>query len=211
MVTMAKHPAKAMEPNPRTLKAYILTIGIWAAIQVLLALLVLLRPVLAGEVYTWTDAEGNIHITDRPPQDHSRVEKVIRFSNPPETNTPPEPVPPQNSLETQQTAQLSKQLTRLKERQIQLEKSIAENQASIAAAEKEAAYYRKRSGSYARRNEKSIERQLVVLKNNLITHQSDLRYAEEDITETERFLEAINQQRQRPDGKPTPPEPAPEN
>jgi hypothetical protein len=32
---------------------------------------VLLIPAVAGEVYTWTDADGNIHITDRPPADNA--------------------------------------------------------------------------------------------------------------------------------------------
>ena len=180
---------------------------LWATIPVLFVLLVLLRPALAGEVYTWTDEEGNIHITDRPPQDSTQVESVIRYSNRPETKAPPDPVPQQASLAMLQAEQLNKQLGRLKERKTQLEKIIAENQASIAAAEKDAAYYRKRSGSYARRNQKSIERQLLVLTNNLTTYQSDLRYVEEDIAESQRLLEAIEGNVERTKGQsgaPTP-------
>jgi hypothetical protein len=165
----------------------------WATIQVLLAILTLLSSVIAGEVYTWTDADGNIHITDRPPKDRSQVESVIRYSNSTGTETPPDSVPQQVSAKMQQAERLKKQLLRLKERKTQIEKIISENQSSIAAAEKDAAYYRRRSGSYARRNEKSIERQLVVLENNLTTYQSDLRYVEEDIVETERLLGAIEQ------------------
>ena len=52
-----------------------------------------------------------------------------------------------------------------------------------------------------RRNEKSIERQLVVLNNNLTTYQSDLRYVEEDIAETERRLETIELNMKRPGGE----------
>ena len=153
----------------------------WTTIQVTWFVLVLVVPAVAGEVYTWTDADGNIHITDRPPKDSSQVDSVIRYSNPARPAAPPDPVPLPDSVDMQQTQQLNKQLKRLKERKTQIEKIIKENQASIAAAEKDAAYYRKRSGSYARRNEKSIERQLVVLNNNLNTYQSDLRYVEEDI------------------------------
>ena len=170
-------------------------------INVIFVLLMLLQPAFAGEVYTWTDADGNIHLTDRPPQDSSQVESVIRYSNRPETNAPPDPVPKQKRVEMQQAQQLSKQLKRLKERKTQLEKIIVENQTSIAAAEKDAAYYRKRSGSYARRNEKSIERQLVVLNNNLTTYQSDLRYVEEDIAETEKRFETIALNMKRPGGE----------
>ena len=180
---------------------------VWTTIQVLWAVLALVSPAIAGEVYTWTDADGNIHITDRPPKDRSQVESVIRYSKPLETNTPLDPVPQPDSVEMQQTQQLNKQLKRLKERKTQLEKIVAENQASIAAAEKDAAYYRKRSGSYARRNEKTIQRQLVVLNNNLTTYQSDLRYVEEDIAETEQRLEAIELNMQQPGGESAPSEP----
>jgi predicted RNase H-like nuclease (RuvC/YqgF family) len=164
---------------------------VWATIQVLCVGLVFLSTAVAGEVYTWTDADGNIHITDRPPKDSSQVESVIRYSKPTEPAASPDPAPQADSLAMQRADQLNKQLKRLRERKTQLEKITAENQASIAAAEKDAAYYRKRSGSYARRNEKSIERQLVVLNNNLTTYQSDLRYVEEDIAEIEKRLETI--------------------
>jgi len=174
---------------------------VWSAIQALFIVLVLLNPAVAGEVYTWTDAEGNIHITDRPPGDRSPVESVIRYSAPTGTDAPPEPSPQPNSVEMQQAEQLSKQLKRLKERKTQLEKIIGESQASIAAAEKDAEHYRKRSGSYARRNEKSIERQLVVLNNNLTTYQSDQRYIDEDIAETEKLLETIGLTMKRAGGE----------
>jgi hypothetical protein len=174
---------------------------VWTAIQVLWIVLAFMSAAVAGEVYTWTDADGNIHITDRPPKDSSQVESVIRYSKPPEAGAPPDPVPQPDSVEMQQAQQLNKQLKRLKERQTQIEKIVAENKASIAAAEKDAAYYRKRSGSYARRNEKTIQRQLVVLNNNLTTYQSDLRYVEEDIAETEQRLETIELNMKRPGGE----------
>jgi predicted RNase H-like nuclease (RuvC/YqgF family) len=175
--------------------------SVWMTIQVLLVLAVLLIPAVAGEVYTWTDADGNIHITDRPPAANAPVERVIRYSSPTRTAPPPDPVPRQDSVDRQQAEQLNRQLTRLKERKAQLEKIISENQASIADAEKDAAYYRKRSGSYARRNEKSIERQLVVLANNLATYQSDQRYVQEDILEIEKLLETIELKRIRQEGE----------
>ena len=180
---------------------------LWATIQVLFVLLMLLKPALAGEVYTWSDEEGNIHITDRPPKDSTQVESVIRYSDRPETKAPSDPAPQQDSVEMLQAEQLNKKLGRLKEGKTQLEKIIAENQASIAAAEKESAYYNKRSGSYARRNQNTIERQLLVLTNNLTTYQSDLRYVEEDIAESQRLLEAIELNVERTKGQsgtPTP-------
>lgn len=179
-----------------------------STIQALFIALVLLNPAAAGDVYTWTDADGNIHITDRPPGDNSPVESVIRYSAPKETDAPPDPAPQPTSVDMQQAEQLSKQLKRLKERKTQLEKIIVENQASIAAAEKDAEFYRKRSGSYARRNEKSIERQLVVLNNNLTTYRNDRRYVDEDIAETEKLLEIIEQNMRRPGGESAPRAPA---
>ncbi len=178
---------------------------VWATIQVLLIWMMVLGAACAGEVYTWTDAAGNVHITDRPPTDGAQIESVIRYSNRQATNLPDDPAQQQNRLETQQAEQLGKQLKRFKARKTQLEKSIAENQASIAAAGKDAEYYRKRSGSSARRNEKATERQLVVLNNNLTTYQSDMRYVEEDIAEAERLLEAIELKLKRPDGQSDPP------
>ncbi|WP_372679111.1 DUF4124 domain-containing protein [Desulfosarcina sp.] len=163
--------------------------------------LAFVSPAAAGEVYTWTDADGNIHITDRPPEDSVQVDSVIRYSQPAETAASPDRAPQPDSLAMQAADQLNKQLKRLRERKTQLEKIIVENQASIAAAEKDAAYFRKRSGSYARRNETSVERQLVVLNNNLTTYQSDLRYVEEDIADIDKRLETIESQIRMPGGE----------
>ena len=174
---------------------------LWATIQVLFVLLMFLKPALAGEVYRWTDEDGNIHITDRPPQDSTQVESVIPYSKPLETKAPSDPELQKNKIVTQKVAQLNKKLKRLKERKTQLETILAENQAGIDTAEKDAAYYSKRRGSYGRRNQKAIQQQLVLMNSNLITYQSDLRYVEEDIAETERLLEAIEQNGKRPDGE----------
>ena len=181
---------------------------VWVTIGVLWVVLVLVSPAAAGEVYTWTDADGNIHITDRPPKERSQVDSVIRYSTPAETEAPPDPATQPDSVAMQQAEQLNKQLTRLQERKAQLERIIAENKTSIAAAEKDAAYYRKRSGSYGRRNVKSIERQLVVLNDNLTTYQTDLRYVEEDIAEAQKGLETIELNRKRPGSETGPSTPA---
>ena len=160
-------------------------------IQLTVLVAVILSPVYADEIYRWTDADGNTHITDRPPEDGSSINSVIRYSNRPESPEPPAPAAQPIQPERQHAERLKKQLERLREREMQLEKIIDENQASIAAAEEEAAYYRRRSGSYARRNKKAIERQLLVLNNNLTTYQSDLLYIKEDIAEAKELLKAI--------------------
>jgi hypothetical protein len=78
--------------------------SVWMTLQVLLVLAVLLIPAVAGEVYTWTDADGNIHITDRPPAANAPVERVIRYSSPTRTAPPPDPVPRHNRVEGGLTA-----------------------------------------------------------------------------------------------------------
>ncbi len=171
-------------------------------IQVLLASLVFLGPIEAGEVYTWTDAQGNVHITDRPPENGSPAESVVPYSNRPETETRPVADAQQPRAESRKVGQLNKHLKRLKEREIQLQQIVDENKASIAAAEKDADYYSRRSGSYARRNQKAVQRQLLGLNNNLTTYQSDLLYVREDIAETEERLKSIEAASNRTDGEP---------
>ncbi len=67
------------------------------AVQVLWVVLALMSMAVAGEVYTWTDADGNIHITDRPPKDSTQVDSVIRYSKPAETEASPGPAPQPDS------------------------------------------------------------------------------------------------------------------
>jgi hypothetical protein len=170
------------------------------AFYMLIALTVCVGPAQAGEVYRWTDADGNVHITDKPPAEGVAVENTIPYSDRPETQTPSKPIPKSTRIHSPEVDRLNKQLKRLKERQSQLREIVAENEKNIAAAEKDAAYYSRRSGAYARRNQKTIQRQLVVLNNNLITYQSDLKYVEEDIMEVEARLKAIELNGRRPSG-----------
>jgi chromosome segregation ATPase len=169
-------------------------------IQALVVWVVLSGPGVAGEVYTWTDKDGNIHITDRPPTDEARLDGVIRYSDKAVTNRPTKsPSPRQDTADEIQAKQLNKHVTRLDERKSQLEKIIAENQESITDAEKELKRYRKRSGTYARRTRKTIQRQLMVLKNNLTMYQSDLHYVEEDMLETKQLIKTVKQKMQQTD------------
>ena len=159
-------------------------------IGIALAATMLPEWVPAGELYTWTDADGGVHISDRPPGDPSLTPKVIPYSSPDE-NRPPSPLAIQRAAPVTHPAdRLQKRLDRLRERQSQLKTIIAQSQASIAEAEKEADTLRRRSGSYARRNVKMIERQLMVLRESLSIYQSDLIYVEADIAEFERDLKA---------------------
>lgn len=159
--------------------------------QVLLISLLLVCPGYTGEVFTWKDADGNIHITDRPPENGSPTETVIPYSDQTETETRTKPVPQEPSAESQQVEQLEKRLIRLNERKIQLQQFVAESKDGIASAGKDADYYSRRSGPSARRIQKSLQRQLLELNNNLALYQSDLRYVEEDIVEAQGQLKAI--------------------
>ena len=33
----------------------------------------------AGQVFTWTDADGNLHITDTPPPQRAKIKNVIQY------------------------------------------------------------------------------------------------------------------------------------
>jgi hypothetical protein len=41
-------------------------------------------PVSADKVYTWTDKDGNVHITDQPPPEGANVRDVIKYKPQPE-------------------------------------------------------------------------------------------------------------------------------
>ena len=169
-------------------------------IQALVVWVILIGPGVAGVVYTWTDKDGNIHITDRPPTDEARMDSVIRYSDRDVTNRPTESHPPrEHTADEIQAEQLNKRVTRLYERKSQLEKIIAENQESITDAEKELERYRRRSGTYVRRTRKTIQRQLMDLKNNLTLYQSDLRYVEEDLLEAKQLIKTVKQKIQQTD------------
>lgn len=161
-------------------------------IDLLLVVLILLGPAYAGEIYRWTDADGIIHITDRPPPNGAAVGSVFSYPNHAEPKAQSKVVPVQPPAASRQVEQLNRQLNRLKERRTQLQQIVAENEQTIAAAQKDADYLSRRSGAYARRNQKAIQRQLMVLNNNLTTYQNDLKYVKEDIAEVEERLKAID-------------------
>jgi hypothetical protein len=60
----------------------------------------------AGSIYTWTDKNGAVHITETPPPPGAAVEDAM--SNPPESQAPIQPIPPPPSIgdwEVQQAEQ----------------------------------------------------------------------------------------------------------
>jgi len=67
---------------------------------------------LAGSIYTWTDKNGAVHITETPPPPGAAVEGAM--SNPPESPVPAPPSPPQppqaiGNWEVQQAEQQARQ------------------------------------------------------------------------------------------------------
>jgi type IV secretory pathway VirB10-like protein len=96
---------------------------------------------LAGSIYTWTDKNGAVHITETPPPPGAAVEDVT--SNPPESPAPVQPSQPQlpqsiGNWEVQQAEQQAQQA------QEQLE---AERQ-KAAEAEREAQQTIRQSEEY---------------------------------------------------------------
>jgi len=65
---------------------------------------------LAGSIYTWTDKNGAVHITETPPPPGAAVEDAM--SNPAEAPAPVQPSPPPQSIgnwEVQQAEQQARQ------------------------------------------------------------------------------------------------------
>jgi hypothetical protein len=62
-----------------------------------------------GSIYTWTDKNGAVHITETPPPPGAAVEDVL--SNPPDPPTPAQPSPPQpiGNWEVEQAEQQARQ------------------------------------------------------------------------------------------------------
>jgi hypothetical protein len=56
----------------------------------------------ADQVYTWTDKDGNMHITAEPPPKNARVNEVLRYEPRPEQNTPN--AQPERDVETEAPA-----------------------------------------------------------------------------------------------------------
>jgi hypothetical protein len=56
----------------------------------------------ADKVYTWTDKDGNMHITAEPPPQDARVKDVIQYEPRPEQNTPD--AEPERDVETESAA-----------------------------------------------------------------------------------------------------------
>jgi hypothetical protein len=63
----------------------------------------------ADSIYTWTDKNGAVHITETPPPPGAAVEDAL--SNPPESTNPVQPSPPQSigSWEVEQAEQQARQ------------------------------------------------------------------------------------------------------
>jgi hypothetical protein len=69
-----------------------------------LVLIVLANSELSADtVYTWTDKEGNIHITAEPPPQNARVKDVLQYEPRPVQNTPD--AEPERDADTETTAE----------------------------------------------------------------------------------------------------------
>jgi hypothetical protein len=67
----------------------------------------------AGSIYTWTDKNGAVHITETPPPPGAAVEDAM--SNPPEAPPPPGPPQPPQSIGTWEVQQAEQQARQAQE------------------------------------------------------------------------------------------------
>jgi len=93
----------------------------------------------AGSIYTWTDKNGAVHITETPPPPGAAVEDAL--SNPPESPVPVQPSPPPQSVGNWEVEQAQQQA-----RQAQEQLETARQQA--AEAEREAQQTIQQSETY---------------------------------------------------------------
>jgi hypothetical protein len=68
----------------------------------LLVLLFTYSEGFADQVYTWTDRDGNLHITVEPPPQNARVKDVLQYEPRPDQNTPHSE--PERDADTEATA-----------------------------------------------------------------------------------------------------------
>jgi len=94
---------------------------------------------LAGSIYTWTDKNGAVHITESPPPPGAAVEDAM--SNPPETPAPVQPGTPPQSIGDWEVQQAEQQV-----RQAQEQLEAAKQKA--AEAEREARQTTRQSEEY---------------------------------------------------------------
>ena len=67
----------------------------------------------AGSIYTWTDKNGAVHITETPPPPGAAVDDVM--SNPPESPAPVESSPPPQSIGNWEVQQAERQARQAQE------------------------------------------------------------------------------------------------
>ena len=168
----------------------------WIGIVLILTMLPGWVP--AGRIYTGTDVNGNVHISERPPSDPSLIRKTIPYAFPSETRSSSVTIPQPTATLNHSVDRRQQSFDRLRVRKHQLETIIAQNQASIAEAQKGVQTLRRRSGSYDRRNVKTIERQLIGLHHKLEIYQSDMAYVKAYIAELERDLKRPKGEKNRP-------------
>jgi hypothetical protein len=80
-----------------------------------------------GSIYTWTDKNGAVHITETPPPPGAAVEDAM--SNPPETPAPVQPGPPPQSIGDREVQQA--------------EQDAASAQQQVQGAQEDAALFKK--------------------------------------------------------------------
>jgi len=104
---------------------------------VIVAILVFMHPagLSADKIYTWTDANGNLHITDEPPPENARVQDVINYKPQPQN----EVIEDQRRQEIQtETAERKQKVQEAKKAELEAQKAaedarLAREKADAAA------------------------------------------------------------------------------
>lgn len=114
---------------------------IWAIFMLLLTVLTV-GSAWSGEVYTWTDAQGIVHITDRPPPPGVRVKAVDKDKRPVVETFPSERRPtPAASAAAEKIKESDAALVNLQEMAEKVSEAQAAYESAVEAVEAEKAKY----------------------------------------------------------------------
>jgi type IV secretory pathway VirB10-like protein len=147
----------------------------------------------ADKVYTWTDKDGNMHITAEPPPQNARVKDVLQYEPRPDQNIPAAEQP-ERSTESEAPAQKPVPDSVLRAR-ARAEKARQEAEAARARAE-EATQAAKKYIETHNRNEymrRAYKYQMRKAAEEAKTAQEQARISEEKAIEAEKKVKFVEE------------------
>ena len=114
---------------------------------IIVILLVLISRIDAGQVYTWTDEKGNLHITDSPPPSNAKIEDVMRVKKKPAAELENEQLRQEQEEAENKNEEKQQEIEKAKREARQAEKRAQEAVAQAEEITRNAEAYVRRLGS----------------------------------------------------------------